>query len=92
MIGKIMSYTKVSIDQKEMGFVANGEDVNDYISNNVNVIEIKWDPLGDNITIQYEDFYKFINKKEYIYLFQRNAFLDYTVKKANIYLITSKIK
>jgi hypothetical protein len=75
-----------------MELVTKKEDVKDHISNNVNVTEIKWDPLCDNIQLPYEDFYKFINKKEYIYLFRKNAFLDDVVKKANIYVITSKIK
>jgi hypothetical protein len=71
--------------------VARWGDVKDRVSNNENVTEIKWDPLGDNISVLYEDFYKFINKKEeYIHLFNKNAFLDDVVKKANIYLITSK--
>jgi hypothetical protein len=91
MIGEIMSYASVSMDQKEMELVAKKEDVKDQISNNENVTEIKSDPLGDNISIPYEDFYKFINKKEYIYLFHKNAFLDDVVKKANVY-IKSKVK
>jgi hypothetical protein len=34
-----------------MEFVAKKEHVNDYISNNVNVTKIKWNPLGNNIPI-----------------------------------------
>jgi hypothetical protein len=68
-----------------MQLVAKKENVKDHVSNNENVTEIKWDPLGDNISVPYEDFYKFINKKEeYIYLFRKNVFLDDTIKKANI--------
>jgi hypothetical protein len=67
-----------------MELVAKKENVKHHVSNNENVTEIKWDPLGDNISVTYEDFYKFINKKEYIYLFRKNVFLDDTVKKANI--------
>jgi hypothetical protein len=74
-----------------MELVAKKEDVKDHISNNENVTEIKWDRLGDNISIPYEDFYKFINKKQYIFLFRKNVFLDDAVKKANIY-IKSKVK
>jgi hypothetical protein len=67
-----------------MELVAKWGDVKDHVSNNENITEIKWDPLGENISVPYEDFYKFINKKEeYIYLFRKNAFLDDTVKKAN---------
>jgi hypothetical protein len=52
-----------------MELVARWGDVKDYINNNENVTEIKWDPLGDNISVPYEDFYKFINKKvEYLHL------------------------
>jgi hypothetical protein len=69
-----------------MELVARWENVKDHISNNENVTEIKWDPLGDNLSVPYEDFYKFINKKECIYLFRKNAFLDDTVKKANTIL------
>jgi hypothetical protein len=87
-IDKIISYTDISIRRKEMELVARWEKANDYVSNNenVNVTKIKWDPLGDNLSVSYEDFYKFINKKEYIYLFRKNAFLDDGVKKANIYI------
>jgi hypothetical protein len=63
-------------------------DVKDYISNNENVTEIKWDSLDDNISVPYEVFYEFINKKEYIYLFRKNAFLNDVANKttfANIY-------
>jgi hypothetical protein len=68
-----------------MELVAKKENVKNHVSNNENVTEIKWDPLGDNISVPYEDFYKFINKKEeYIYLFRKNAFLDDIVKKTNI--------
>jgi hypothetical protein len=68
-----------------MELVAKKENVKNHVSNNENITEIKWDPLGDNISIPYEDFYKFIYKKEeYIYLFRKNAFLDDMVKKANI--------
>jgi hypothetical protein len=68
-----------------MELVTKKENVKDHVSNNENVTEIKWDPLGGNISVPYEDFYKFINKKEeYIYLFRKNVFLENTVKKANI--------
>jgi hypothetical protein len=50
-IGKIRSYTDISIRKKEMELVARWGDVNDHISNNENVTEIKWDPLGDNISV-----------------------------------------
>jgi hypothetical protein len=71
-----------------MELVVKWENVKDYISNNENVTEIKWDPLGDNISIPYEVFYKFINEKEYIYLFRKNAFLNdityfWTILKKN---------
>jgi hypothetical protein len=69
-----------------MKLVARWGDVKDHVSNNENVTEIKWDPLGDNISVPYEDFYKFINKKEYIFLFRKNTFLDDVVKKAIIIL------
>jgi hypothetical protein len=73
-----------------MELVAKWGNVKDYISNNENVIEIKWDPFVDNISVPYKDFYKFINKKlETIYLFQKNAFLDDVVKRANIYINTN---
>jgi hypothetical protein len=77
-----------------MELVAKKEDVKNHISNNENVTEIKWDPLGDNISVPYKDFYKFINKKQYIFLFRKNAFLDDAVKKANIYIDTlnNKVK
>jgi hypothetical protein len=68
-----------------MELVARWKDVKDHVSNNENVTEIKWDPLGDNISVPYEDFYKFINRKlETIYLSCKNVFLDNAVKKANI--------
>jgi hypothetical protein len=57
--------------------VAKGEDVKNHINNNVNVTEIKWDPLYDNLPNSYEVFYKFINKGkrlEIIYLFARTYF------------------
>jgi hypothetical protein len=70
VIGKIRSYTDISIKRKEMELVAGWGDVKDHISNNENVTEIKWDPLGDNISIPYEDFYEFINKRlKIIYIF-----------------------
>jgi hypothetical protein len=73
-----------------MELVAKKEDVKDHISNNENVTEIKLDPLGDNISVPYEDFYKFLNKKlETIFLFRKNAFLDDVVKKANVYINTN---
>jgi hypothetical protein len=87
-IGQIISYTNISIRRKEMELVAKKENVKDHVNNNENVTEIKWDPLGDNISVPYEDFYKFINKKEYIYLFRKNEFFDNAVKKAN----TIKVK
>jgi hypothetical protein len=43
-----------------MELVARWESVKDHISNNENVTEIKWDLLGDNISIPYDVFYKFI--------------------------------
>jgi hypothetical protein len=78
----------ISIKSEEMGLVAKGGDIKDHVSNNENVTEIKWDPLGDNISIPYEVFYEFINKKEYIYLFRNNEFLDnvayyWTILKMN---------
>jgi hypothetical protein len=85
----------ISIKSEEIGFVANGEDVKDHINNNINVIKIKLDPLGDNIPVLYEVFYKFINKKlETIYLFRRNVFLDDVAKKKTIIYIDTlkKIK
>jgi hypothetical protein len=66
----------ISVESKELGLVATGENIIGHVSNKENVTEIKWDPLGDNISIPYEDFYEFINKKEYIYLFRKNYFLD----------------
>jgi hypothetical protein len=74
--------------------VANVEDVKDHINDDVNVTEIKWDPLGDNILIPYEDFYKFINRRlETIYLLRKNAFLgDVAKNTTNIYIDTLKKK
>jgi hypothetical protein len=90
VIGKIRSYTDISIKRKEMELVARWGDVKDHVSNNENVTEIKWDPLGDNLPVTYEDFYEFINKKvEYMHLFRKNAFLDDVVKRANIYINTN---
>jgi hypothetical protein len=86
-IGNTISYTAISMRRKEMELVAKGENVKDYISNNVNVTEIKWDSFGDNLSVPYEDFYKFINKKQYIFLFHKNAFLDDVAKKTtNIFI------
>jgi hypothetical protein len=39
-----------------MELVARWGDVKDNISNNENITEIKWDPLGDNLPVTYEDF------------------------------------
>jgi hypothetical protein len=78
-INKITSYLNIFIN-KQMGLVARWGDVKDYVNNNENVTEIKLDPLGDNISIPYEDFYEFINKKEYIYLFRKNVSFDNMVK------------
>jgi hypothetical protein len=64
-----------------MELVARWENVKDHISNNENVTEIKWDSLGDNMSVPYEDFYKFINKKlQTIFLFRKNVFLDDAIK------------
>jgi hypothetical protein len=69
---------------------ARWRDVKDHVSNNENVTEIRWDPLGDNISVPYEDFYKFINKKlETIYIFRKNVFLDDAAKKADVYINTN---
>jgi hypothetical protein len=57
-----------------MELVAKWGDAKDYICNNENVTEIKWDPFCDNISVPYEVFYEFINKKEYIYLFCKNVY------------------
>jgi predicted DNA-binding protein (UPF0278 family) len=89
--GQIISYMGISIDREEMELVAKEEDVNDHISNNVNVTEIKWDPLGDNLQVPYEIFYKFINNR-LTYLFYKNAFLNDAVKEANIYIENLKNK
>jgi predicted DNA-binding protein (UPF0278 family) len=87
-IGKIIYYAEISIKMKEMEFVAKGEDVNDHISNNLNITEIKLDPLDDNIPIPYEVFYEFINKRlETIFLFRKNAFLDDMAKKRLRFLL-----
>jgi hypothetical protein len=90
VIGKIRSYTVISIKRKEIELVTRWADVKDHISNNenVNVTEIKWDPLGDNLPVTYEDFYEFNNKKGYIYLFRKNEFFDnvayyWTILKKN---------
>jgi hypothetical protein len=77
----------ISIKSKDMELVAKGEDVKDYINNNENVTEIKWDPFDDNISIPYEVFYEFINKRlKTIYLFRKNAFLNDVVKWATIFI------
>jgi hypothetical protein len=74
-----------------MEFVVKGEDVKNYISNNENVTEIKWDPFDDNISIPYEDFYEFINKKlETIYLFRKNTFLNDVARKTTFTILFKK--
>jgi hypothetical protein len=58
-----------------MELVAKGKNVSNHISNNVKVTEIKLDTLCNNLSVLYEDFYKFINKRlEIIYLFARIYF------------------
>jgi hypothetical protein len=82
----------ISIYREEMELVAKWGDVKDYISNNENVTEIKWDPFGDNISVPYEVFYEFINKKEYIYLFRKNVFLDDVAKRTTKIFIDTQNK
>jgi hypothetical protein len=82
----------ISIKNKEMGFVAKGENVKDYVSNKENVTEIKWDPLGDNLPVTYEDFYKFINKKlRFTNLFRKNVFLNDMANKTGFAIYESKL-
>jgi hypothetical protein len=80
----------ISIQSEEMGLVAKGGNIKDYVSNNENVTEIKWDPFGDNLPVQYEDFYEFINKKDYIYLFCKNAFLNDAANKTTFGILFKK--
>jgi hypothetical protein len=82
----------ISIKNKEMGLVAWREDVKDYVSNKENVTEIKWDPLGDNLPVTYENFYKFINKKLRVTnLFRKNAFLNNMANKTGFAIYESKL-
>jgi hypothetical protein len=81
----------ISLQKEEMEFVAKGRDIKDYISNNENVTEIKWDPFDDNISIPYKNFYKFINERlEIIYLFGNNAFLNDAVNKTTFGILFKK--
>jgi hypothetical protein len=90
-ITKIITEMNISIKNKEMGLVAKGEDVKDHVSNKENVTEIKWDPLGDNISVPYEDFYEFINKKLRVTnLFRKNAFLNDVANKTTFALLFKK--
>jgi hypothetical protein len=45
------------------GFVTEGRNIKEYVSNSENVTEIKWDPFDDNISIPYKNFYKFIKER-----------------------------
>jgi hypothetical protein len=70
-----------------------GEDIKDHISNNVYVTEIKWDPLGDNLPISNDDFFKFMNDDEMLnitYLFRKNTLFDNAVKNVNIAINSTK--
>jgi hypothetical protein len=83
----------ISIQKEEMKFVAKGRDIKNYISNNKNVTEIKWDPFDNNISIPYKNFYKFINERlEIIYLFRKNVFLNDAVNKTTFAILFKKFK
>jgi predicted DNA-binding protein (UPF0278 family) len=92
-VSKITSYMNISIKNKEMGLVVKGEDVKDHVSNKENVTEIKWDPFGDNISVPYEDFYEFINKKlQVTNLFRKIAFLNDMANKTTFAISFNKSK